>query len=179
MNELTSTSVDKDKARSAIRKIAGTENLDDVNILFAEVESVDMDERTCTVIPISGSSDAKIEGVSLSIDRNDGEIKKPKVGSTVGVATSKNIDPFVIAWSDIDEIILKGGNYNGLVKVKELTEKLNNLENAFNQHLALYNAHTHPVSGAVTLIPAAIDTNVLVNTTQTEIENKTIKHGNK
>jgi hypothetical protein len=69
----------------------------------------------------------------------------------------------------------------GLVRVTELTEKLNNLENAFNQHILLYNLHTHAgvTSGISSTTPVVVaDTQTLTPTIEIELENETVAHGN-
>ena len=172
----------KEVVREAIKRIAGTFDKPITQILFAVVDSVDVSKRTCKVVPISGDSNTPIEDVSLSIDQNDGEIKIPTTGSTVGVAISNQIDAFVFAWSDLEEIILKGGNFFGLVKVKELTQKLNALENKVNEIRSQFNSHTHSgvtTGGGVSAVPAVTISGSLSVTQQADIENKTIKHGNK
>ena len=83
--------------------------------------------------------------------------------------------------SKVSEIQLNGTNYGGLIIVAELTEKLNNLENAFNTHLSLYNLHTHAgvTSGVSTTSPVVVpDTQTLTPTIDTELENTTVLHGN-
>lgn len=176
----------KQAARRAIRKIAGTEDLHIVDIEFAEVNSVNMTERTCVVTPITGKSNAQISDVSLSIDRNDGEIRKPTIGSIVGIAISNQLDAFVFAWSDLDMIIWKGGNYNGLVKVKELTDKLNNLEQKVNNLINAMATHTHlsaspgsPTGVSTASVPPYTPDQLITPTQQSELENTLIKHGSK
>jgi len=117
----------------------------------------------------------------------------PTIGSTVLVTYSKYNDPFVSMFSDIDRIYLIGGNagvditgnvvklnngtFGGLVKVTELVEKLNNLENLVNDLIVKYNIHVHPVSGASTLVPTVPETGTLIPTIQDELENKKVTHG--
>jgi hypothetical protein len=170
----------KERARQNIRRIAGTFDTPIVEILFAEVLSVNQTDRTCKVKAISGKADTEVENVSLSIDRNDGEIKIPKIGSTVGVAISSDVDAFVFAWSDIEEIIWKGGNYHGLVKVKELTQKINQLEQDNNKLKNAFNAWiVVPNDGGAGLKAAAAPWSgaAITQTQQSEIENIKMRHG--
>lgn len=171
--------------RTAIQQLAGTFGKEITQILFAEVVSVDAVKRTCTVKPVSGPADTNIEDVVLSPDRNDGELKIPSVGSTVVVAIGTEIGAFAFLWSDLDSITWKGGNFGGLAKIEKLTEKLNNLENIVNSLIAKYNAHIHPAIDSVTAAPVTVSptvtqqTDVLTPTQKSDIENTTIKHGDK
>jgi hypothetical protein len=83
-----------------------------------------------------------------------------------------------ISMADVlDSIQLNGSNFDGLVKIQDLTTKLNNIENLLNQFIGIYNAHTHAVSGTATLVPNTLETQTLTPTQQADIENTTVKHG--
>lgn len=119
-------------------------------------------------------------GVKLVAKNQVGFFIKPKVNSHVIVNVEADLS-YVSMFSEVDEILLNGDSFDGLVKIQQLVDKLNNLENAFNQHLALYNAHTHAgvtSGGSSTAVPSAVDTNLLTPTQQIELENQTVKHGN-
>lgn len=172
----------KRQAITAIQIIAGTFNKDIVDMFFAKVDKVTAVERTCDVTPITGKADTSVTDVSLMTEVSDGELKIPKVGSTVLVAISKDLTPFVFLWSDIDSITWKGGNFDGLVKVLDLTAKLNNLENKMNTVITSYNSHTHAgvtVGSGATAVPAPPIVGTLTPTQKSDIENPLIKHGNK
>ncbi len=73
-------------------------------------------------------------------------IIKPAVGSTVLVADLSNgkmRDLVVLMVEKAETVIFNGGKLGGLIKIKELTDKLNALVNAFNTHV-------HPVAGSAT-----------------------------
>jgi len=78
-----------------------------------------------------------------------------------------------------EQIIINHGENEGLVKVIELTEKLNNIETKINNFLAHYRVHqvVDPISGMAGPIlpapPAPID---LIETQQKEIENEDVLH---
>lgn len=80
---------------------------------------------------------------------------------------------------DVEKIIINHGENEGLVKVIELTEKLNDIENKVNDFLSHYRSHTlvDPISGTAGPLlpspPAPID---LINTQQEEIENENVQH---
>ena len=54
----------------------------------------------------------------------------PKPGTTclVGIVEGQETDAFLISANEVDEIVLNGGTLGGLVKVGELTERLNLIE---------------------------------------------------
>ncbi len=176
----------KKAARTAIQKIAGTYNRDVVEIINATVVSVDKTARTCVVTPLSGKSDTTIEDVGLMPERNDGEFKIPKVGSTVGVVTSTFVDPYIVSWSDLDEwylvigtttidvlngtIKLGDGSFGGIIKITDLTTKLNLLVSQLQAQLALI--ATGIIAGGGTYTPGTLST-----FTQTDYENENTTHG--
>ena len=79
-----------------------------------------------------------------------------------------------------DEIKFNDGALGGLVKVAELTTKLNNLENKVNTLITTFNTHVHtgvttgPGSSATT--PTTVN-GTLTPTQQKDIENEKIKQG--
>lgn len=165
-----------EEIKDAIKFLAKDGN--EASFILCTVESVDTAKKTCVCEPVTGG--AELMGVKLMAKNQTGFYIIPKVNSEVVVCVQENLS-FVTMFSEVDEIQLNGDSYDGLVKIQELVDKLNNLENAFNQHLALYNAHTHAgVTSGVssTAVPSAVDTNVLTPTVQTELENTTVKHGN-
>ncbi|MBP5536445.1 MAG: hypothetical protein J6X62_06590 [Bacteroidales bacterium] len=101
---------------------------------IAKVVKVDGDG--CTV-DLDG---LQLEGVRLRAvaDGSDtGLLLTPKAGSYVLVADLSNGDLrqlAVIAYSEVETIEIHGGDKGGLVNIKQLTNKLNNLVQAFNEH---------------------------------------------
>lgn len=160
MIELTQSQ--KQEARTAIQKIARTYGLDIVEIINATIISVDKAARTCSVQPITGKSTTQIDDVGLMPEKNDGEFKIPSVGSTVGVAMSVQVDPYIISWSDLDEwlmvigtttidmiggsIKLGDGSYGGLAKTIVLQAQINKL-NAQLQAVITALSSWPPVNG--------------------------------
>jgi hypothetical protein len=142
------------------------------------VDSVDLVNLTCYCIPIN--DDADITEVRLMANIDNGFLLVPEVDSIVVVSFLSDSSAYVSLVSKVSEIQLNGTNYDGLVKVQELTEKLNNLENLVNSLVVKYNAHTHIASsfGSPTTVPPVLETTVLTPTIQTEIENTTVKQGN-
>jgi len=73
------------------------------------------------------------------------------------------------------------GSFGGLVKVIQLTQKLNNLENLVNDFISKYNSHTHILTlttGTGTAAPTTTtEPATLTPTQQADIENTKVKHG--
>lgn len=180
--------------QQAIRTLAGVSD-DQVQLLTCEVLSVDEGARTCTVTTTSGRDTIEIENVRLMSTIDDGVLLVPTVGSTVLVSYSTYNQPFVSLFSSLDKVLfivgdssvevtsgeikMNDGSDGGLVKVIELTEKLNNLENKLNDLITLYNAHVHTSAsaGSPTSTTPSIVAGTLTPTVRTEIENQLVNHG--
>jgi len=164
--------------------------------LFCTVDSVDINKKSCDVTPING--DAPILGVKLMAESDPGKgmFLIPKEGSAVIVNMLDKDNACVVMYSELEKIVVEtgdqkiemqngsivfnGGNFNGLVKVLELTQKLNAIESDIN---TLKNVFTTwvpvPNDGGAALKTAATAWSIstLTPTTQTDIENQKIKHG--
>lgn len=152
-----------------------SKNGNEAAFILCTVESINTTNKTCVCEPVSGG--AEIMGVKLMAKNQTGFYIIPEINSHVIVCVQENLS-YVTMFSEVQEIQLNGDNYGGLVRIQELTDKLNNLEDAFNQHILLYNAHTHAETTVNTLVPATLDTNILIPTIETELTNLTVKHGN-
>lgn len=162
----------------AVQKLAGTHLADRVYYLNAEVISVDEQNRTCKVISLSGNSDNEFTArLMASVD--DGFLIVPAVGSTVVVSRSDFNGASVMQYSEVEKIVFRGGDLGGLVKVIELTKKLNTLENKLNSLVLKYNTHTHNVTavGSPTGSSLNPESGQLTPTQRKEIENDKITHG--
>lgn len=169
---------------SAVQKMTGTYNIDTVYLVTANVLSVDEAAGTCSVEGISGNATTDIDGVEFQTVIADGVLIIPKVGSEVKVLFSKYTTPFIVQYSEVDKIYLAAelvqfsdGNLGGMVKVIDLTTKLNNLENKVNAILSSFNSHTHTSGGAgsPTTPPLAPIAGTLTPTQRADIENTLIK----
>src|ERR1035437_7470485 len=134
MSNIPFSAAQKGKAIKLIQMIARTYHVNFVDIVFGTVVagSYNSNARTISVTPVTGNSDTQIDDVNLQADQGDGELQVPSDGSTVVVCLSAILDPFVICGQDFDSIMWKGGNFGGLVKVKELTDKINAIEKLLN-----------------------------------------------
>lgn len=164
--------------QEAIQKLSGTFAADRVYYIDAAVKSVDEKARTCIVVATSGKAGNEFTArLMASVD--DGILIVPAIDSTVVVSGSDFVAPSIVQYSEVEKIILRGGDLGGLVKVIELTKKLNNLENKLNSLITKYNTHTHNVTavGSPTGPGLQPETGTLTPTQRTDIENKSITHG--
>jgi hypothetical protein len=74
---------------------------------------------------------------------------------------------------------IMGGEFGGLVKVVELTQKLNDLENKINEIITTFGTHTHNVTavGAPTSPTSTPISGNLAISVRADIENINVKHG--
>ncbi len=156
-----------------IQEIAGTRDEDKVRLYYCEVNSVDLNKRTCNVTTINGSATITFDA-QLTAGVADGFIVIPVIGSLIYVLGSKYTLPFVLMYSDIETYSIKGDEFGGLVRVIELTQKLNALEAKVNDLILHNNTHTHASNGTPT---TSLITGNLTPTKRTEIENTSISHG--
>jgi hypothetical protein len=144
--------------------------------LQCTVNSVDLGNRKANVTTITGQSTIDFD-VQLQAGIADGLVIEPLVGSMVYVLTSKYTLPFIVQYSDIVSLTMNGSEFGGLVKVIELTKKINTLENKVNDLITKFNTHTHVAAGSPTSISNLVVSGTLTPTQQNEIENIVIKHG--
>lgn len=158
----------------AIQQLANTHLRDDVSVCIGEVTSVDVDARTCTVTTIGGNAVTDLVDVHLMAAVGDGLLVVPEIDSAVVVMWSKRMQPCVVMYSDIKEIYLTASNritlnegeFGGLVKVADLVDRLNKLEDAFNA----LNSKVNTLAPTPVILP-------LAPTVRAQIENPNVTHG--
>jgi hypothetical protein len=103
----------------------------------------------------------------------------PQIDSNVIVGMVDAQNGILLLASDIDEVYLRGTEHGGLVKVSELVDKLNNLENQVNDILTTLKNTTIPLapSGTYPFAPLYASINNLTPTQIADIENDKVKHG--
>ncbi len=157
--------------KKAINNLIGIEDM--VYFNDCEVVSTNEDERTCIVQ--NGVNEIEVRLMPV-ID--DGVLIMPVIGSIVSVLQSDRYDPVIVQYSEIEKIILMGGDNKGLVKVVELKNKLNAVENQMNSILNVLKATSIPLapSGFYSFLPLYASINPLTPTQQADIENPLIQH---
>lgn len=161
--------------RDALRSLVKPNN--DGFAKVCTVDSIDLDKLICYCIPLNG--DADLVGVRLMANIDNGFLLIPELNSIVVVSFLSDSSAYVSLVSKVSEVNLNGKNFDGLVKVNDLVEKLNNLENKVNIIISTYNAHTHVASsfGTPTTTPVAPVTGTLIPTIKQDLENTTILQG--
>jgi len=187
----------KSDIRNSIRTIANNGGaIDYSSVVFCVVDSVDEAKRTCNVTTISNEVELEIPDVYLQASTDNGFILYPKVGSDVAILLQEKVHPIVVMYSAVDKVLasqplwqFNKGENGGMVKVIELTQKLNAVENDLNNLKTLLtsvltlingNPPSAPVLGltlATNFAPLTpYTTAVIVPTVQTEIEDTKITH---
>lgn len=176
--------------QKAIRDLAGSNKASTVNLEECSVVSYDELARTCIVTTTSGKGDITRTEVRLMADIDDGLLYLPAIDSSVIVAYSDFVAPFVMYFSEIDKILfivgdsaieispntitLNDGSYGGLVIIGKLVTEINNLKSVLNGFIATYNIHSHPSNGSPT---GNQQTTTSPATNQSDIENTNVIHG--
>lgn len=122
--------------------------LSPISMWLTQGEVVAVDDLTCKV----KIGDAEIEGVRLraSLTERDRQILTvPKVGSsvTLGCLTADLNNLVVLQVDEVEKIIINGGELGGLIKIQELTDKINELVDKFNSHTHTLATGTVQVEG--------------------------------
>jgi hypothetical protein len=162
--------------RDLIKKIAGK-----TGVLVFRASVVSIDQQICT-IDVSG---LKIPDVKLCVFNNDetsNYLITPEINSLVVVADLSGgelRDLVVIACQQASkityssELIINEGKNGGMVKVQELTDSINKLVDAFNNHT--HNVSTTGTAAAQTGTAAPIITKTQ-RLNKSEFENEKVKH---
>lgn len=166
-----------------------------IQVVVGKVTEINENEATCTVA-IQGEPTRYDVQLRSVVSDNNGFVIIPELNSYIllGIINNNPVHSFVIAYSNIQKVLIKntdgitleisdtiklnGNQYGGLVKINKLVQRLNAIENAFNQLLNDYKTHNHlhpqgPTTGL--LIP---NTQMPIdNTTVNELENTKVQHG--
>lgn len=176
-----------------IKKIVG-EQLSVIKLCV--VDSVDKDRRTVDCTPLDET--APILDCNLQANQigDNGLVLFPKVGSFVVVGLKDGFDTGVVLLTDELEsleakfneqtlkmteegIILNGGAFGGLIKIEELTKKINTLEDDLNKLKQVFSAWA-PVSndggGALKGAISSWAGQQIVKTQKSDYENEKVKH---
>ncbi len=150
--------------RNIIRQLAQPDG--ETVPLVCTVDAVDKTARTIDCTPLN--ENAPLLGVNLQANQGSdfGLVLFPKVGAFVVVGfIADGAAPVMLCTDELeraeivigdssvvidsDRITINDGSLGGLVKVAELTEKLNGLKDTVNTFIDLFNAHTHVTTATV------------------------------
>jgi hypothetical protein len=149
--------------RQAIQSLSGMSDLQYEGVM-CNVSDIDLATFTCTCTPING--DAEFLDVLLNADADKGFTLIPKDGSVVIVQQTSQANSYVSMVSKVDQIYLAGDVNGGLVKVTDLTAKLNQLVTQISANFTAI-AAIYPY----TIVP-------LTPFVPTDYQNLKVKHGN-
>lgn len=176
-------------------QLAQRKGIEPLQVSVGTAKNVDEQKRTCD---IEIDTDLTLLNCRLNavVDNYDNQLLVlPKEGGKVAFAPidGQMTDVLVIGYSDIEKVLLKvgeseieiadgsivinGGDNDGMVKIKELTDKLNALEQRCNDLLTALQGVT------ITLAPSGefplasyFVMKPLTNTAKSELENTKVKH---
>lgn len=104
----------KDDIKHSIMALANTAELKHKpDIYYARVNAdspYDIAKRTCNCTLLSGKSDVNLKSVGLMAEINDGLLILPSPGSTVIIAKAPNSDPYVVMFSQVDQVLYIAGD---------------------------------------------------------------------
>ena len=164
--------------RQAIQSLSGLNDLQYEGVL-CNVSDIDLATFTCTCTPTNG--DAEFYDVLLNADAEKGFTLIPANGSLVIAQQTSQATAYVSMVSKVDQVYIAGDANGGLVKVQDLTSKLNNLESDLNTLKLIFSSWSPvPSDGGAALKLAAATwyAQQLTPTTVNELENLKVKHGN-
>jgi len=176
----------------AINKMTGQHKVDTVTYINATVQSVNIEKRMCDCIAVDGHTEYILPNVRLMPSVDDGLFIEPKIDSNVKIIFSQNVEPFVCQYSAIENITidantlikLNDGSFEGLIKIVELTEKLNKLKDEVNSLVTKFNNHIHITTATIgatptpgTIAPTTTKATNVSEFKKPDYENTKIKHG--
>lgn len=154
-----------------IRNIAST-GRDDSPLIVCTVDSVDTTRRTIDCTPLDEGAPLLDVNLQANQESKVGVVQFPRKGSMVIVAMNTIGQAAVVLAEDVetiainiadsttvditeDGIVMNGGELGGMIKIQELTDKVNELVDKFNNH-------THIVNAGIAL---SVETNTGTGTT--------------
>ena len=145
--------------RDLVRQLAATPSSDAGSMILCRVDSIDTEARTIDAQPLDES--APILGVNLQANQNSevGVVMFPRQDSYVIVGMLGMCQAVVVACDDVERvridvgdmsvdvseegIVMNAGELGGMVKIEDLTTKLNGLVDTVNALAQAFDSHTH------------------------------------
>ncbi len=149
--------------RQAVQVLSGFNDLQYEGVT-CKVSDIDLVQFTCTCTPIDGS--AEFYNVLLNANADKGFTLIPANNSVVIVQQTSQSTAYVSMVSKVDQVYIAGDANGGLVKVTELTAKLNQLVTQISANFTAI-AATYPYA----IVP-------LTPFSPTDYQNLKVKHGN-
>lgn len=155
------------------------------------VDIVNEVERSIDCTPIDGTAQLLSVNLEASLGSEKGLCVFPPAGSFVVVGYLDKNNAVVLLTDKIEkitldvdtEIVINGGENHGLVKIQELTNKLNGLTDTVNGLINAYNTHIHITTATIAETPKVGVISPTTSQAQTaqafdiaDYENDKIKH---
>ena len=174
--------------KEAISKLADTYDVDVVYYVNAVVDSVNIDNRTCSCTVTEGTTEYQLINVNLMASVDDGMLIEPVVGSDVRVTYTKTKESFIVQYSEIENIYITAKTKIIYNNGTNTTAKADILKTELDKTNSLLNALITIISGSPILepgngSPSAFQTALQISIASkqlgdySEIENKSILHG--
>lgn len=162
-----------EQLRNAFENLTGRSK--QAQLRWVRVDKVDKENKTMDVMGVVDNLeyyDVQLGLGALCI--------YPKPGTTclVGIIEGQETDAFLISAEEVDEIVLNGGTLGGLVKVGELTERLNLIEkdiNSLKQALSGWKPSPNDGGSALKTALSSYFSGSLKETQVEDIENERVK----
>ena len=166
----------------------------DKNELYSKqctVKSVNVAQRTCVCSPTDGSADVLGVYIEADYDETDsqpsGFFVVPKVDSLVIVTFLDKDNAYISAWTEIESVVLKAGQFTfndgangGLIKIESLVSRLNDLEKLLSQlktdFTAWVPANNDGGAALKTKLTAGFLTKTVPDSKKSDFENEKVKH---
>jgi hypothetical protein len=162
--------------------MADVHNLKDAMIELLRSEFANKPAIVCTVVKVNGNkvtvkavvTERTYKDVRLQAHPGNGVLLIPTTGSYVILEWISDTAGYIAMHSSLDSIQLLDGSHGGLIKISELVDKLNVLEQRMTSHQHLTGASAGALTGYdVTTNPD------ITETTVSDLENPDITHGSK
>lgn len=162
-----------EQLRSAFEILTGRAK--QAQLRWVKVDKVDKENKTMDVMGVVDNLeyyDVQLGLGALCI------FPKPGTTCLVGIIEGQETDAFLISAEEVDEIVLNGGTLGGLVKVGELTERLNLIEkdiNSLKQALSGWTPAPNDGGSALKTALSSYLSGSLEETQVEDIENERVK----
>lgn len=162
-----------EQLRDAFGKLS--DNAKQAQLRWVTVDRIDRDKKTMDVTGIVdklGYYDVQLGLGAVCLF--------PQIGTIclIGIIEGQETDAFLISADKVDEIVLNDGLLGGLVKVRDLTERLNMIEKDINSLKQSFSMWTPTLNDGGTALKTALSSYIsssLQETSVEDIENKKVK----
>lgn len=156
-----------------IKSIVGDKNV----IYTGRMKSVNRTDMTCIVVLEGGGGEIE---ASLQVgDKSKGLVQIPKENSMVMVVIRGNSQGFVVMVEEVEEVIIRGGENGGLIKIGELVENLDKMTKRIDGIIEAIKNSTPVAQDGGTSMKASIVASLNTLTEKedfSKIENEKIRH---